>query len=357
MKFVRLCVTARAALVFVVLAAPVVARAQYGWHLPRIANVAIAGGVVPADHRLLSVPADGHRSDLYTFDDNSGRQKWEFRLSPDGRSYNILIGGGVEGGRRFLSVTDDGSRVDIYDHDDNSGRQRWLVEPIGGDLVHIRIAGGILNDRRLLSVTADGSKVDLWNVDDNSGRQKWQIIPLEAPRGQPGLPVAQAYAPPPPYYAPPPRQERPFWAERINNIQIAGGVVPADHALLSVPADGHRSDLYRFDDNSGRQKWRFQRSPDGQSWNILIGGGVEGGRQFLSVTDDGSKVDIYDHDDNSGRQRWIVEPLGGDLFRIRIAGGILNDRRYLSVTADGSKVDLWNVDDESGRQKWRIIPR
>lgn len=138
------------------------------------------------------------------------------------------------------------------------------------------------------------------------------------------------------------------------NILISGGTTNG-RQLLSVPRDGSFSDLYGSDDNSGRQKWIVQPSPDGQTYNILIGGGVDGGRRYLSVSQDGSRVDIYGRDDGSGRQRWVLEDLGGGLYHIRIAGGVSTNRAYLSVNADGSRVDLWNVDDGSGRQRWRLV--
>jgi hypothetical protein len=140
------------------------------------------------------------------------------------------------------------------------------------------------------------------------------------------------------------------------NIEIAGGVTNKRH-LLSVPQDGAKTDLFEVDDNSGRQRWRLQRSADGDAYNILVGGGVAADHSFLSVTADGTKVDLYGKDDGSGRQRWVLESVGNGLVRIRIAGGVTSDRKYLSTTAEGDKVDLFNADDNSGRQQWRLLPR
>jgi hypothetical protein len=143
------------------------------------------------------------------------------------------------------------------------------------------------------------------------------------------------------------------WIPPVGNISIAGGVA-GTRSLLSVGANGSYTDLYSTDDNSGRQRWTFQRSADGSSYNILVGGGTPVNRKYLSVTSDGSKVGLLGSDDGSGRQRWLVENIGAGFVRIRSAGGISNNRKYLSVSADGGTVDLFGTDDNSGRQRWNI---
>jgi hypothetical protein len=119
--------------------------------------------------------------------------------------------------------------------------------------------------------------------------------------------------------------------------------------------------MYDKDDNSGRQRWIFQRSADGNSYNILVGGGTPSNRKYLNVNAEGSKVDLSDRDDGSGRQRWIIEVVpnsafsfqpGNDKYSIRISGGVTNTSKYLSITTDGSKVDLYHIIDGSRRQLW-----
>ena len=168
----------------VLLVAPVVTFAQ--------SHILVQGGT-PANRTFLSSGSDGSYTDLYGFDDLSGRQRWI--IDPMGNGYaHILIEGGTPEGHRFLSVTADGTQVDLYGFDDGSGRQRWRMEPAGDGTVHILVAAGTPQDRRYLSVTADGSKVDLYGFDDGSGRQRWLIQPASttAVQRQPQTEVAQS---------------------------------------------------------------------------------------------------------------------------------------------------------------------
>jgi hypothetical protein len=145
-----------------------------------------------------------------------------------------------------------------------------------------------------------------------------------------------------------------LWIPPVVNLAIRGGTVPGKK-FLSVGADGSYADLYEKDDNSGRQRWVFQRSADGVSYNILVDGGAPTNRKYLSVTADGSKVDLFSHDDGSGRQRWKVSEREDGSLVIVINGGVNNNRKFLSTTSDGSKVDLFTGDDNSGRQNWNLI--
>jgi hypothetical protein len=153
---------------------------------------------------FLSVPDDGGKTDLWSADDGSGRQRWLVRPGPGGQSYNILIAGGVNNDRKFLSTTSDGSKVDLFSQDDGSGRQRWIIEKLVGGLVHIPILGGVQNDRRFLSVTSDGTKVDLFSTDDGSGRQRWKISGSIPNAPSAGAPAAQPTTSTPGYPLPPP---------------------------------------------------------------------------------------------------------------------------------------------------------
>ena len=140
----------------------------------RHSQVRVKGGTF-GGRIFLSCTADGGIVDLYSTDDNSGRQKWVFEPTGYG-DYRIVVSNGVYSGRRYLSCTPDGARVDLWTIDDGSGRQRWVVTNFG-DFVTIRVAGGVHSGRVFLSCSADGSVVDLWTVDDGSGRQRWEIFP------------------------------------------------------------------------------------------------------------------------------------------------------------------------------------
>ena len=141
-------------------------------------NIQIGGGV-NRSVAFLSVTDDGSKSDLFSTDDASGRQRWSLRPGPDHRWYNIVVEGGINNERKFLSVTSDGTRVDLFPSDDGSGRQRWVIEKLPGGLAHIRNFAGVEGSRKYLSVNSDGSLIDLFPIDDNSGRQRWKLSQLD----------------------------------------------------------------------------------------------------------------------------------------------------------------------------------
>ena len=116
--------------------------------------------------------------DLYHKDDDSGRQKWEFKHL-GGDVYNIVVYAGIDNGRSYLSCVKDGpdrGRVDMNLEDDGSGRQRWRLIPLANGSFHIQIAGGMDPDKKFLSCPPNGWCVDLHHVDDKSGRQQWLLI-------------------------------------------------------------------------------------------------------------------------------------------------------------------------------------
>lgn len=129
---------------------------------------------------LLSCKPTGSTVDMYSKDDNSGRQQWKFTVVPGvSNTYNITVQQEENGEPKYLSCTKDGSKVDLYDKDDNSGRQKWVLEPVPNsptcNTFYIKNLSGVSSDRIYLSCAKDGSKVDLYNKDDNSGRQRWQV--------------------------------------------------------------------------------------------------------------------------------------------------------------------------------------
>lgn len=149
-----------------------------------------------------------------------------------------------------------------------------------------------------------------------------------------------------------------IWMPPISNVRVSGGT-PVGKSLLSVGADGSYADLYKMDDRSGRQRWLFQRSPDGVTYNILIAGGTPADRKYLSAAPDGRKVSLEARDDGSGRQRWMIGVIpieSGSIprykFQFMITGGTFRATKYLSTSASGGIVDLYDKDDGSGRQNW-----
>lgn len=79
--------------------------------------------------QLLSTTHDGKLIDLYSHDDHSGRQQWIVNCIGS-NMYNIRVKGGTSGGfggQQLLSTVRSGLNLDLYSHDDNSGRQKWRI--------------------------------------------------------------------------------------------------------------------------------------------------------------------------------------------------------------------------------------
>ena len=45
--------------------------------------------------------------------------------------FNIKIKGGISNSRKFLRTDPDGDRTDLWSSDDDSGRQQWKIEEVG----------------------------------------------------------------------------------------------------------------------------------------------------------------------------------------------------------------------------------
>jgi len=109
----------------------------------------------------LSSKKKGHKLDLHSKDDASGRQRWIVDFK-DGYS-NILCVGGTPENRRWLSCNPEGA-VDLDEKDDGSGKQRWIFEECKGDddgKYSIRVAGGTNEGKTYLAASPDGEKVSL----------------------------------------------------------------------------------------------------------------------------------------------------------------------------------------------------
>lgn len=153
----------------------------YKWVFPSdvLMNIRPRAGTDP-DKRILSrVPPPDTRVDLWSEDDNSGRQRWKILHlhhleSGDGVVVNIVV---VDGERReaYLSCHEFGGKVDLWKEDDRSGRQRWIIRPVSDDVYNILPESGA---NGFLSCSHDGT-VDLWKEDDGSGRQQWLISPAQ----------------------------------------------------------------------------------------------------------------------------------------------------------------------------------
>ena len=156
-------------------------------------------------------------------------------------------------------------------------------------------------------------------------------------------------------------------------LKPMGGLV-SNRTLLNCSSDGSRVDLYETDDESGRQRWKFERVY-GDCYNFIVEGGIsdiwgsnwvptnwgEGRcciKKYLSCSKDG-RVDLWHEDDKSGRQRWRLIPIENYVdsasFHIVVAGDTNSDKKYLSCSQDGLVVDLYDRDDDSGRQQWQLI--
>jgi hypothetical protein len=284
--------------------------------IPPVVNLKIGGGTNP-DKQLLSAGANGAYTDLYNKDDASGRQRWNFKRSADGVSYNILVDGGISSDRKYLSVTADGSKVDLYSTDDGSGRQRWIVEEVAGQSsrIRIRIGGGVTNARKYLSVTSDGSKVDLYNMVDNSGRQLWDW----------SIPGGVKF-----------------------NLAISGGVTQGK-TFLSTTVNGNGTWLALSSaSNTPEQRWTVNRHDD-NSYSFYIGDNMAISKfiSWQTPPENSAVGQIY----YGGITYWTVEDIGSDMVRLRTK----NSRQmYMSVDAEGKRVDTFDRDDASGRQRWKM---
>jgi hypothetical protein len=288
-----------------------------GKWIPPVVNLKISGGT-NAGRKLLSTGANGAYTDLYDKDDASGRQRWSFKRSADGVSYNILVGGGVSPDRKFLSVTADGSKVDLYGVDDGSGRQRWIVEEVAGESskIRIRIGGGVTNARKYLSVTPDGSKVDLYHMVDDSGRQLWDW----------SIPSGVKF-----------------------NLGIGGGVSQGK-TFLSTTVNGNGTWLaLNSDSNTAEQRWTVNRHDDG-SYSFFIGDNMAISKFISWQTPPVNSAvgQVY----YGAITYWTVEDIGSEIVRLRTKNSA--KPMYLSVDSEGKRVDTFDRDDASGRQRWKI---
>lgn len=143
--------------------------------LSGIHNLQILRGFT-TNKTLLSCWPDGSTADLWTFDDNTGRQQWTFKLiEVAGRHsvFNIIVERGMTSDKKYLSSA--GSKVDLWSMDDNSGRQQWEVIPVPDsptpDTYHIKV----VEDGRYLTAQPDGNGITLLPGDDGSGLARWQI--------------------------------------------------------------------------------------------------------------------------------------------------------------------------------------
>ncbi|KAI8584430.1 hypothetical protein K450DRAFT_219824 [Umbelopsis ramanniana AG] len=123
----------------------------------------------------------GGTVDMYSGDDNSGRQEWLFTLV-EGKTniYNIVVGG-RSGCSTFLSSSPCPSNVvTLFGGDDQSGRQQWFANPIGNTTNHFNLmtVTGRAGCNQFLSTadcTNSSNLVDMFDVDDGSGRQRWVL--------------------------------------------------------------------------------------------------------------------------------------------------------------------------------------
>jgi hypothetical protein len=233
--------------------------------IPSISNIRVVGEIASPIYprkSFLSVDTKGSYTDLYNRDDTSGRQRWVFKLSPDGVSYNILVGGGTTSDRKYLSVTQDGTKVDLYSRDDGSGRQRWIVEPVLRKAettsaavsynFHLMIRGGVNTARKYLSSNPDGSKIELSPTLDASKHQLWAL-------------------------SLPPNEE--FYIQSSSGASTGTSILgKTDNLRLNI--------LYSADDDSGRQRWNLTRLPyygEREVYHIWTPGKSAGSRVIMNI--------------------------------------------------------------------------
>ncbi len=141
----------------------------------------------------------------------------------------------------------------------------------------------------------------------------------------------------------------------VYQIYVDRGIT-TPKGFLSV--EGDDVDLWHKDDESGRQKWLFEkvgRNNLGETLYHIKVFYTPGNTRMLSTNRDGG-VNTWNNDDESGRQRWILKPLRNGKFNIVVAGGTCCDRVFLSCRKEDGQVDLYPADDNSGRQQWNIVP-
>lgn len=134
---------------------------------------------------------------------------------------------------------------------------------------------------------------------------------------------------------------------------------------LSVTAECDKTtvDLYTYDDESGRQKFRFQRiAGTSDQYKISIAGGRGCTKRFLSSSEDCAAIlpDAYLWNDISEVSKiviWRLEAVPGvkNTFNIINVGRVACDYKFLSCTDNGNNnVPLQPADDLTGYQRWRI---
>jgi hypothetical protein len=304
------------------------------WIAP-LNNIKVSRGVLNSNgssssKKLLSVDSSGTYTDLYEKDDASGRQRWHFRLSPDGVSYNILVEAGTPEHRKYLSTTSDGTKVDLYGRDDGSGRQRWMIEPVlqGSSSTfsspiyhyHIIVKSGVRDNRKYLSTNSEGTIINLNTTNDGSGRQLWQLAP--------------------------PEQNRLF-------IQASNGITTGT-SLLGWTDNQRWTALYPAVDNLGKHLWSINRMGNNEVYKISMLTRGAGLRLFLELNGALNAQRPWSDTGCGNCQSVRIEDIGSGLVRIKNPFNEKNPS-YLSISPDGKNIHFTNKDDGSGRQRWKIF--
>lgn len=105
---------------------------------------------------------------------------WRF-VPVDGKAntFNIIAGDDRKCDRRYLSVASGCGQtyVDVWTHDDNSGRQQWTVKRVHGqeNVYTLTVGGRYECDRVHLSTRAVWNRADLWKSIDEGNKQYWSI--------------------------------------------------------------------------------------------------------------------------------------------------------------------------------------
>ncbi len=159
---------------FVYLCCPIVPHTDLPYNEESYAiSIAYGTEMKPA---FLTANYDGMRVHMSPWEGGQN-QLWKLHLVGD-NSFIVEVVGGVVPGRSLLSTSKDGKKIDLFTHDDRTGRQRWQFEwvtsPNTGEFFRLR--SGDTKAGTFLSCTADGHVVDLFGRDDLSGRQRWVLM-------------------------------------------------------------------------------------------------------------------------------------------------------------------------------------
>jgi len=302
--------------------------------------------------------------DTYCRDDDSGRQLWHIIdrriFGETNQGYNILVSGGTDAGETFLSTTA-GGNVDLYSEDDDSGRQRWRFERLnrGRNSYSIRVAGGTNPGETYLST--DGNRlVDLFDRNEANGRQDWMLEDCSFSELSSVVDVCSLGI----YNDQQPPSGASFLSDGDVLLWMAyeqtetalsceirnecGSAFP----FLSVSAAGD-ADAYCTNDGTGRQRWEIRDI--GHGYQILVSDGVTDSEATRLTSSPTGRIST-ERESADRAQTWFFYSDGdsSNQFQILVESGSTNEgERFLSTDCD-RLVDLYFEVESNRRQLWSL---